>query len=487
MYNKKIQGFSEKLLYYQKEINFDIFLGLSDNALRKINLVAIEKLTQNTNLDDLNSFLEKDFMSENKNNSWKCLINKIIILILLFPFHILLLMRKLLKYDEVNIKSSKIIFFGFQSPTISNGYTFLSSLFPNSSFYSLTGILGLINLKKQNTFTGFEANSNSFLRTLTFINFFIPKFYKISIVKYLNLRAITFFMIEYIKVLYSIEKSKTLASHTLKNSINIFMCDNNSFLTVHIDKLNDTECVTAIIQHGTFLAGNIIYLPALTKWILCCSKRESELFALTSQKSKIHILAMPLQISLELKNQEVSKKTTTQKLFDLLILGRDGNLWEIESAYKIFNEKGFNFSNKSILIRHHPKSNVAMKEILENKFSNFTVSKNSTLAQDIDCSNIIISFSVDANIICMMKKRQTIFCGEPEADDLNSFGSIFENLKVAKSFKELEHEIKHLSSNIAQTDDVYKNKIIDTFGEYSIDIITTNYIDFIDTCQSNNL
>lgn len=487
MYNKKVQGFSERLFYYQKEISFDVFLGLSDSALKKINLVAIEKLTHNTNLDDLNTFLENDFINGNKGNLWKCIINKILLLLFLFPFHLLLLLRKIFKYDEFNIKSSKIIFFGFQSSTIANGYRFLSSLFPNSSFYALTGIFGVINFKRQNTFTGFEANSNSFFRALKFIDYFITKLCRLNILERMSLKARILFLAEFIKVLYSIEKSKIIAIQTPENSINIFMCDNNFFHTVHIDRLNNTECVTAIIQHGTFLAGNIIYLPALSKWILCCSERESMLFALTTPKSKIHVLGMPLQISLELKNKEESIKTSIQKSFDLLILGRDGNLWEIESAYKVFNEKGSYFSDKSILIRHHPKSNKEMKVMLESKFSNYTLSLNSTLSRDIDCSNIIISFSVDANIICMIKKKKTIFCGEPEADDLGFFGNIFENLKVATLFKELENKIKYLSSNIVQFDDNYENELIDNFGDYSIDTIETNYIDFICQCQNKNI
>lgn len=484
MYSKKIKYFSDKLFEYQKKIGFNTFVNLSDDALKKINLVAIEKLTHNSNLYEFNEICETDFSNVIKHWRVKCVIEIVVLFSLLLPFHLLLLIHKLFKSDKVNIGSSKILFFGSQSSTISNGYNLLSSIFPNTSFYALTGIVGIINSKifsQKNTFTGFEANFISFSRSLIFIFCFISKFVKLNGLNLVNLKSLTLFFVEYIKILYSIEKSKLILKTTPKNSINIFMCDNNFFHTVHIDKLNSTKCITAIIQHGTFLEGNIVYLPVLSKWVLSCSERESKLFALSSSNTKIHTLGMPLQICL---NDNINNITSNDYVFDLLILGRDGNQWEIESAYKVFENIGLIFKNKSILIRHHPKSNIKSKILLERKFSNFTLSLNSTLIQDILRAKIVISFSVDANIMCLLERKSIIFCGEPEAINSHELELSFENMKVVNSEKELINAILYFS-NFENINNInYESSLVNIFGEYSIDKIKNNYIDFINQCHN---
>jgi len=489
MYNKKIKGFLDNFFEYQKEKNFPSFIGISDNALKKINLVAIEKLTHNSSIDVIDLLNEKDLIHPGGPKMFlRCILNKALLVLVLLPFHLLLLLHKIFNYDKIVVGSSKIIFFGSQSSTISVGYNLLSSIFPNSSFYALTGILGIVHkdsFKSKNTFTGFEANSTSFFSSLKFIFYYVNRFYKLNAFSTVTLKSTTLFLFEYIKVLYSIEKSKLITKETPVESVNIFMCDNNFFHTVHIDRLNSIGCITAVIQHGTFLAGNIVYLPALSTWVLCCSERESHLFGLKSQGAKIHLLGMPLQICLDIKDNENLNKPLLPEAFDLLILGRDGNFWEIENAYKVFEDSTSSYSNKSILIRHHPKSNKEMKKMLESKFSNFTLSVDSSLQQDLSRSTIIISFSVDANILSLLNRKKTIFCGEPEADDLNDFGSNFKNLKVANSQQELENAIQILSRSNIQFDNSYENKMIEVYGDYSVDIIKNNYIDFINQCQND--
>ena len=85
-----------------------------------------------------------------------------------------------------------------------------------------------------------------------------------------------------------------------------------------------------------------------------------------------------------------------------------------------------------------------MKKMLENNFTKYDTSHNSTLLDDITKAEIIISFSVDANIVCMLERKKIVFCGEQEADDLTNFGNTFDNLKVVTSIDALSDVIKNL-------------------------------------------
>ena len=96
-------------------------------------------------------------------------------------------------------------------------------------------------------------------------------------------------------------------------------------------------------------------MPALSKSVLCCSEREGKLFVSTSPKTKVNILGLPLQVCLNLNQKVNLDLQSTKRTYDILILGRDGKIWEIEEAYKILKNMKRDFGDKSVLIRHHPK------------------------------------------------------------------------------------------------------------------------------------
>ena len=392
MYNIEFHSFSEKLLKYQKSISFDSFLGLSEEAMRKINLLAIYKISQDLNYVEYCESIKRDFIDSRR---LKLVLRFYVVskLFLTFlVFHFILGFNELLRKNIVDLSSAKIIFFGSKNSTIAIGYRYLSGIFKNSLFLTLSGKEGLLACNRKDidfSFNGFKANFKSFQRSIYYTFHFASKFLVIDFIKSQNRHSIMGFFEEYLKVIYSIERSIEIAKSTPIGSINFFMCDNNFFHTVHIDRLNKSSSITAVIQHGSFLEGNIIN-ETLSKWVLCCSEREARLFSSANSKVKVHLLGVPLQVYFS-GNLVLSKAVNAlPESYDILILGRDGTLWEIDLAYSILKGLNDSLREKSILIRHHPKSIKKARIILESYFQNYTISQNSTLENDISQAKIVV-------------------------------------------------------------------------------------------------
>jgi len=484
MHSKIIQEFSNNLLRYQKDIGFDTFTGLSDGALKKINLLAIDKLTLDMTLEYLGLYLKFKKIKRKKGCS---LSTQLALYVIIVAFHSFLLYRKYFVRENINIKNSNIIFFGSRNSTIRKGYEYLCSLYPNSTFLALIGKGDISNRNNKNLFIGFEANFDSMLHSIKFVHKYVPLFGYIDFIGQQKIKKVCSFFFEYIKIFYSIEKSKLIQNITPSNSINIFMCDNNFFHTVHIDLLNRKNYDTVVLQHGSFLAGNIVYLPVLAKWILSCSLREAKLFEKSSPNLKVSILGAPLQVCCNLNQISIKSNSGEDKQYDLLILGRDGDLWEIENAYKILIGLSKNLNSNSVLIRHHPKCNTQRKELLENAINTSDISNSKSIIEDIKRAKIIVSFSVDSNIFSLLMKKKTIFCGEPDAEELEMFSNILPNFKVARTAEELITYIQYFSQNDFNEIEGYDEKMTSNFGEFSMEIIKRNYINFIDNViQSRN-
>lgn len=476
MYSSIIKEFNNKLLSFQVENGIDDLMNLSPASLHKINVLATEKLTRNSSISLLNSINNLDFENRFKCFSFSAFLKLFFLFLILLVFHLLLLLAALYRKDRFLSNLPKTIFFGDHSYVTKNGYGEIITKIESAEFYSLIGIAAINkrgSYKNDKSFLGFAPNYSAFRKSLRFIFYFGSLIMRQKCISIFGFQNGLMFMFEYIKVFYSHEKAVLIESNIPDDSISIFMCDNNFFYTVLIDKLNKSGKNNAVLQHGSFLDGNLIYLPPLCKSVLACSEREANYFKRFIQ-DQVYVVGMPLQIAtgLEEKLKRVNSEVTS---FDILVLGRNGNLWEMELAYQVFSDVKLFFSDKKVILRHHPASNKWMRQLLEVKLPNSSISKGNNLEEDLAKAKIVISFSVDANLVALAAGKRVIFCGEPEAEGLDDFGSILENLRVAKTSEDLLDAINHFNSPSFIASENSDAKFVYTFGEYRYDLIVKNF------------
>ncbi len=482
MYNKKILRFSQELFALQKKKKINCLLGLYEEALKKINTLAIQKIVQGYSLYKLNTNVSAEAYSYGQTRYIKCTLLMFFALIFLIIFHVTLwIITAFIKKREC-LPTGNITLYGEHSYVTGQAYTYLGKLMQNSQTFSIIGVSELFNqklLRNSFAFIGLAPTCHAFIKNIQFIFRYSGPLLTLKAIKVASIRDQLLFLFEYIKAIYAIQKSQQFILSAFPQQVNIFMCDNNFFFTVHIDALNYLGYNTTVLQHGSSLEGNFFYFPAISNHVLSCSKREELLFKATAPNLFVQPLGLPLQIAIGMEDKLQAISEARKSVFDILILGRNGALWEIELAYKVFNNMSSNYLGGNILIRHHPASTSKMKKMLETPFPNFVLSHNRMLEEDIADSNIIISFSIDANILCMFAKKKVIFCGEPEAGNIKEFGRVFDNLKVASTGKELKDMLQYFLNNPVVFKDDYKHRLNNFFGEHSLEKIKNNYLQYI--------
>lgn len=200
-----------------------------------------------------------------------------------------------------------------------------------------------------------------------------------------------------------------------------------------VEELNKLQKQTVQIQHGTMTDARY-YFP-LCKWMLCCSEREKKLLIQSGiEENRLFIMGAPLQT---LPGHATLIHPSN---FEMLILAGQGN-HALQHFYTqmLIQSKRIQ-SCKNGLLRAHPVFTPGEKTAWMNSVPNFKVIPHSFLTQDITQSELIITFSLDAMIQCLWKKKKTILCYDPADDSLNFLKEI-PFFKIAVQREELDKAI----------------------------------------------
>jgi hypothetical protein len=232
--------------------------------------------------------------------------------------------------------------------------------------------------------------------------------------------------------------AKTITRNA-NNAIFIFDQDAGGKELMIVDKLNQKNFITVMIQHG-IITDPRLYIP-VTKYMFCCSEREKKLLTSCNVSDKrLMTLGTAFQNIVQNSNIKKEKKYNTK----LLVLASSGKNFTDKYIDIIKTSKVIkNIENKALRLR--PGDTPIIKQKWKESLPDFKIRQNISNITEIVNADIIITFSYDALIKCLSLKKKVIV-GLPQIDfDSNYvFLSEINFLRTVKNSDELDGKLIEL-------------------------------------------
>jgi hypothetical protein len=447
--------------------DFLLGCGFTDQGLEKVYITALNNLLHKK---------EKPIIEPRESNILKLLL--LILTSFLYSMSISiitivfnnLLFRKGSYNGPVVDETKKYLFWSDMSLSSLNPFFFLKDHFPSSYLTVCVSQKHIFTKRDKSNHYFFYTHTNikSVLNSAIFLFVHLPSIIRIIGTNYSIISQIRF-CIEFLKAISVNEKISLIIKKNifLKEQISIFPHDNSPFYSTMIDLFNQNNIPTVVIIHGgCYFENNIILVPSHAKYVITSSIRET-LFYREVYNLKSFSFGIPLQLFV--KKKIFIDDLNIEKKYDILILGSYGPYWENLIRLRYITVVAMRGRKVKILLRHHPsadkKSIVSLESLL--KDTDYVVSKNTRLESDISLSNIVISFSVDSNIICLLNKKQTIYCAFPDAKIPSRLLKWENLLYIVSSEAEMLETLNKLIDK--PTEDIspnYYREFIREFGEF---------------------
>jgi hypothetical protein len=414
MYSYK---FKESLEQFESSVNEDILkffksCGISKSGLSKIYISSLYALFFNESTPSL------------KPNSQNLLLKFSLILVCFIIQSTLSIATFICQtFIEKNGNTfeekfiTKCILWADYSPSSFKPFKYLHSRLPENTIVFAVSFKTLAKIRHVEGYSFFyiHCNFNTIVKSMFFLTLYLPKLIRITGTDY-KLSSLINFSIEYIKAIMASEKAKIILNKNpfLTSKISLFPHEVSPYYSSMIDIFNQNNIPTVTLIHGGFsFSNNIHYFPTKSKYVLTPSNREKELYS-HSHPERSHSIGIPMQQFVD-KQLFIAKRKSK---YQFLIIGGYGSYWENLIQLEPLKALSKLDGNFKTLLRHHPSGIKSSQHFIESylKNSNYSLSSGTTLEEDISSSEIIISFSVDSNITCLLNRKQTVYCAFPDAN-----------------------------------------------------------------------
>ena len=288
-------------------------------------------------------------------------------------------------------------------------------------------------------------------------------------------RDFALFLLDFSRNIYFIKFGKKISKKTNKNTLIILRDD--AYYAPIIDAYNDQKNPTIHVIHGTSNNDELSTVPSLATNIFCGGNREVNIFKNWLNPANVFDVAAPLQV---VEKDNIIKNITASYPYDLVFLASLNLKWIHKIHCDILKQSDRFLKNRNLLIRHSPSSLPIQREMIEAALSNFELSKNKKLIDDIACSEIILCASEDCLQTCLMNYKQVIYFPDLEPNlhyYAGSFSNRLENLVVVANAEELENAILKFEKRkfIVTDKEKYDQELLNIFGEIDINKIIVNF------------
>lgn len=225
---------------------------------------------------------------------------------------------------------------------------------------------------------------------------------------------------------------------------------------------------TVMLQHGVFFKPYYDFIPLVCDEVLCCSERERQIYINNGVKPECAItFGAPLQ-SLDPSSVGIIRHSETPYRLLIampLIDEKSKGLMQAMLEFIKCNYEG-------VLIRLRPRSREKDIEILKNYFDGFIVSEvGSTLSEDIEKCDKVISCSADANYDIMKSQKQFLYVRfDKEQPFVKQLNCVTED-----NYKEEIRKLMESDSYSTFGKEQYK----EIFGETNIGILRERFVKYI--------
>jgi hypothetical protein len=293
------------------------------------------------------------------------------------------------------------------------------------------------------------------------------------------------FLLDFTRNIYFIEYSKKISIKTNNNALIILRDD--AYYAPLIDAYNKTKNPTIHIIHGTSNNDELSTVPSLAKNIFCGGSREVQIFTQWLKPSNIFDIAAPLQV---IEKDNIIINPFIKNTYDIVFLVSISLNWIHRMHCNVLSEANSVLKNKKILVRHRPSSISVHKDMIESALTNYVVSKNKSLIDDVACAEIILCASEDCLLTCLMNHKKVIYFPDLEPDIhyyASSFANRLENLVVVGTAEELITAINNFENLDFKVSDEkkYKEELRHIFGEIKMEKIVANFTNAFEQIHLN--
>jgi hypothetical protein len=276
-----------------------------------------------------------------------------------------------------------------------------------------------------------------------------------------------FFYVLHKQIIMS-KRSKTIAAN-LPKSHSLVLMSSESISFSFVESLKKNNHIVCHHIHGIILENNLICEPPLSNCIITSGIRESKIF-----KKYKNILSIPSVPPFQMHNEIIysRKLDTTNTKFDVLLIASFELPFIQKSTYNILKDYFINKSNLNMLLRHHPRVPSYSRKLINSFTKGMTRSFNSSLADDVALSNVIVCCSIDSLIIPLIMKKATIFLPMTDGDygeHIKDFDNYLPNLWCPKSKFDLSKNINSALQFNSKLEDNYFDKISYLLGNLNLD------------------
>lgn len=241
------------------------------------------------------------------------------------------------------------------------------------------------------------------------------------------------------------------------------------YFLASITNLQERGIRSAMLQHTVFFKPHYDFIPLICDEVLCCSERERNIYIENGvAPERVIVLGASLQ---NLENEESIINVSSQRPYRLLI------------ALSIVNEMTLSLTKAiltfvkqqqygKVLIRFRPRSRQNDIDLLKDCIDGFVFSPSgSSLEEDIEKSDKVISFSANANFEIMRKKRQFIYVRfDKEQGFVSELGCVTED-----NYQEEISKLMESDTYSTFREEQYR----DIFGESNIDVLKDRFASYI--------
>jgi len=397
--------------------------------------------------------------------------NLMIIVLSILPLNALYF---LLFRNNVSIKEYKFIYISrnshiVKSAIISKLLNNLVFLYPPSA--DIKNLLKHYKVMKNNRnsyiFSRFAFNYKLLYKILEYIFFIAPKISKKITVKQklFHIRVIKDLIYYY----WSNNYIKNFVRDTHKKIVLTEHDSAGAFLFL-IQALNREGITTIQMQHGNFLKGNKEYIP-ITKYFFSCSKRERDILVSENiSPSRIFVYGAPLQYFSHEKPHEYNSK----QQYKALVIASEINQANKTRDISLYRNIDSLFNKGEYLFRFRPSSRENDFDFIHDYLNNAVITKSeNSLLEDIFCSELIISFSIDSLTHCLQMQKKVVFIPYINTVLPISFIGKNEFIQVVTNEEELMRAVGN-ESNLELDNLLRTQFIINNFGTTNLEELKSN-------------
>lgn len=223
--------------------------------------------------------------------------------------------------------------------------------------------------------------------------------------------------------------------------------------------------ITIQLQHG-IMTNPIYYIP-LCEYIFCCSEREKKsLIKYGIKEENIFVIGAPFQNLLE---NDFNNNIIKSIFSDYLVLASSEFFYTNDYINMIKKSKILNKS-KNKCLRLRPGDNKSDKMKWKSELKDFKIKEGLSISDEIFNAEIIITFSYDALIKCLLMKKKVITCIHPDNKYNENYSFLFDIdfLFIATNAEELDEMILRITniSDNKYLDMISNDKLEYFFGSY---------------------